>query len=164
MTHTPAAASSFSSGRAYRSLHFLPPLSSLDLLSDYVGVTISLNNSSSLSFLNIYAPPIRFSSTDSRTGSTLSVISPRNLFILGDFNFPLFLRDSKGSSDLRREEAFDSVISSDYLSLNDSDTLLFSVAPFLTSSFLFLQLGHASEFGFNRFPILLTVPFLRSSA
>ena len=32
------------------------PLSSLDIYSDYVGVNISLNNSSSLSFLNVYAP------------------------------------------------------------------------------------------------------------
>ena len=33
-------------------------LSSLDPYSDYVGINISLNNSSSLSFLNVYAPPI----------------------------------------------------------------------------------------------------------
>ena len=32
-------------------------LSSLDPCSDYVGVSISLNNSSSLSFLDVYAPP-----------------------------------------------------------------------------------------------------------
>ena len=32
-------------------------LSSLDPYSDYVGINISLNNSSSLFFLNMYAPP-----------------------------------------------------------------------------------------------------------
>ena len=42
-------------------------LSSLDPYSDYVGVNISLNNFSSLSFLNVYAPPIRSSTKDSRT-------------------------------------------------------------------------------------------------
>ena len=42
-------------------------LSSLDPYSDYVEVNISLNNSSSLSFLNIYAPPICSSPKDSRT-------------------------------------------------------------------------------------------------
>ena len=42
-------------------------LSSLDPYSDYVGVNISLNDSSSLSFLNVYAPPIRSSPKDSRT-------------------------------------------------------------------------------------------------
>ena len=34
---------------------------------DYVEVNISLNDSSSLSFPNVYAPPIRSSTTDSRT-------------------------------------------------------------------------------------------------
>ena len=43
MQRTPAAALSFSSGRAYPFLNFLPPLSSLDPYSDYVGVNISLN-------------------------------------------------------------------------------------------------------------------------
>ena len=42
-------------------------LSSLDPYSDYVGVNISLNDSSSLSFLNVYAPPIRSSPKNSRT-------------------------------------------------------------------------------------------------
>ena len=44
--------------------------SSLSLLgpySDYVEVNISLNDSSSLSFLNVYASPIRSSTKDSRT-------------------------------------------------------------------------------------------------
>ena len=42
-------------------------LSSLDPYSDYVGVNISPNDSSSLLFLNVYAPPIRFSPKDNRT-------------------------------------------------------------------------------------------------
>ena len=44
--------------------------SSLSLLGpyfDYVDFNSSLNNSSSLSFLNVYAPPIRSSTKDSRT-------------------------------------------------------------------------------------------------
>ena len=41
--------------------------SSLGPYSDYVEVNISLNDSSSLSFLNVYAPPIRSSRKDSRT-------------------------------------------------------------------------------------------------
>ena len=63
-------------------------LSSLDPYSNYVGVNISLNNSSSLSFLNVYAPLICSSLTDGRTDSfSLSILpSSRNLFILGDFN------------------------------------------------------------------------------
>ena len=56
----------------------------LDSYFDYVGVNISLNNSSSLSFLNFYIPPV-FSSlayirTDSFSPSILS--SSKNMFIL----------------------------------------------------------------------------------
>ena len=42
-------------------------LSLLDPYFDYVEINISLNASSSLSFLNVYAPPIRSSTKDSRT-------------------------------------------------------------------------------------------------
>ena len=63
-------------------------LSSLDPYSDYVGVNISLYNYSLLLFLNVYAPPIRFSPTDGRTDCFSPSILPssRNIFILGDFN------------------------------------------------------------------------------
>ena len=124
MPRTPAAASSFLSDRAYPFLNFLPPLSSLDPYSDYVGINISLNNSSSVSFHNVHAPPIRFSPTNGRTDSFSPSIlsSSRNLFILGDFNCHHLLWDSRGTSDLRGEEVFDWVISSDLLPLNDPDT------------------------------------------
>ena len=83
---TLAAVSSFLSGRAYLSLNFLPPLfSSLDLYSDYVGFNIFINNSFSLSFLNVNAPPIFSSLTNGRSDSFCPSIlsSSRNLFILG---------------------------------------------------------------------------------
>ena len=77
-------------------------LSSLDPYSDYVRVNISLNNSCSLSFLNVYAPPpppppIRSSSTDGTTDFfSISIFSSsRNLFILGYFNCHHPLWDSK---------------------------------------------------------------------
>ena len=52
---TLAAALSFFVRQGLSFLNFLPPLSSLDPYSDYVGIDISLNNSS-LSFPNVYAP------------------------------------------------------------------------------------------------------------
>ena len=60
-------------------------LSSLDPYSDYVGINISLNDSSSVSFLNVYAPLILSSATDSRTDffSPSILHSYRYLFILG---------------------------------------------------------------------------------
>ena len=99
-------------------------LSLLDPYFDYVGVNISLNNSSSVSFLNVYAPPICSSPTDHKTDSFSPSIFPssRNLFILGDFNCHHPLWDSKGTSDPRVEEVFDWVISSDLLPINDPDT------------------------------------------
>ena len=73
------------------------------LYSDYVGVNISLNNSSTLSFLNAYAPPICSSPKEGRTDSFSPSILPtsRNLFILGDFNCHHPLGDSRGTSDPR---------------------------------------------------------------
>ena len=132
------------------------PLSLLDPYSDYVGVNISLNNSSSMSFFNVYAPPIRSSPTDGRTDSfSPSILSSfRNLFILGD---------SRGTSDPRREEVFDWVISSDLLSLNDPDTLTLlhcsssdiSFAP--SSLALSCSLGVLQDLGSDHLPILLLI-------
>ena len=72
-------------------------LSSLDPYFDHVGMIISLNNSSSVSFLNVHAPPIRSSPTDGRTDSFSPSILPssKNLFILGDFNCHHPLWDSR---------------------------------------------------------------------
>ena len=99
-------------------------LSSLDPYSDYVGVNISLNNSSLVSFLNVYAPPIRSSPTDGRTDSFSPSILPssRNLFILGDFNCHHPLWDSRGTSNPSGEEVFDWIVYSDLLPFNNPDT------------------------------------------
>ena len=51
-------------------------LSSFDPDSDYAGVNISLNDSSTLSFLNLYAPPICSSPKNSRTNFFFSSILP----------------------------------------------------------------------------------------
>ena len=125
MPRTPAAAVSFSSGSTYPFLNFhLSSFSSLDPYSDYVGINISLNNSSSVSFFNVYAPPIRSSPTDGTTDSFSSSILPsaRNFFILGDFNRHHPLWDSRGTSNTCGEEVFDWIISSDLLPINDPDT------------------------------------------
>ena len=89
MPRTLAAALSFSSGRAHPFSELCT--SSLSLLysySDYVGLNVSLNSSSLLSFLQVYAPPICSSPTDGRTDSFSPSIfsSSRNLFVLGNFH------------------------------------------------------------------------------
>ena len=125
-----------------------------------------------MSFLNVYAPPIRSSPTDGRTDSFFPSILPssRNLFILGDFNCHHPLWDSRGTSDPCREEVFDWVISSDLLlPLNDPDTPTplhrsssscsspdISFAPStlaLSCSWEVLQ-----DLGSDHLPILLSVP------
>ena len=60
----------------------------LNPYSDYKEINISLNDSSSLSFFNVYAPPIRSSPKDSKTNFFSASILPSstNLFILGEFN------------------------------------------------------------------------------
>ena len=138
-------------------------LSLLDPYSDYVGINISLNNSSSLSFFNVYALPICSSATDSRTDSFSPSILPssRNLFILGDFNCCHPLLDSRGTSDSRGEEVFDWVISSDLHPLNDTDTptLLHHSSPdisFAPSSLAFSCSWEVlQDLGSDHLPILL---------
>ena len=98
-------------------------LSSLDPYSDYVWINISLNNFSSLSFLNMYAP--LFAPPQRMAEPTLffSSILPftKNLFILGDFNCHHPLWDSRVTSDPCGDEVFDWVISNLRL-LNNPDT------------------------------------------
>ena len=147
-------------------------LSSLNPYSDYVGVNISLDNSSSVSFLNVYALPIRSSPTNGRINSfsPSTLPSSRNLFILGDFNCHHPFWDSRGTSDPLGEEVFDWVISSDLLPLNDPDTptLLhcssgsrsFPDTSFALSSLAFScswELLH--DLDSDHLPILLSVPF-----
>ena len=72
-------------------------LSSLGLYSDYVEINISLNDSSSLSFLNVYAPPIRSSTKDSRTNFFSLSILPSYAEAV-DFSRFRFHRKSTASS------------------------------------------------------------------
>ena len=150
-------------------------LSSLDPYSVYVGINISLNNSSSLSFLNVYASPIRSSPKDGRTDPfSLSILSSRNLYILGHFNCHHPLRDSRGTFNPRGEEVFDWVISSDLLPLNDPDTptLLHRSSGSRSSPDMFAPSSLSlscfwevlQDLGSDHLPILLSVPSLRSFA
>ena len=108
-------------------------LSSLDPYSDHVEVNISLNDSSSLSFLNVHAPLIRSSPTDGRTNSFSPSIfsSSRNHFFLGGLQLPSPLCPSG-------VEVFDWVISSDLLPLNDPDLSFANrLLPFLAPGWYF---------------------------
>ena len=136
-------------------------LSSLDLYSDCVGVNISLNKFSSLSFPNVYAPPIRSSPSDGRVDSfPPSIFSSRNLFILGDFNCHHPLWDSRGTSDPCGEGIFDWVICADLLPLNDPALLRCSHDIFFALFSLDLSCSWEvlQDLGSDHLPILLSVP------
>ena len=113
----------------------------------------------------MYAPPIHSSPTNGRTDSFTPSILPssRNLFILGDFNCHHPLWDSRGTSDPHGEEAFDWVISSDLLPLNDPDTptLVYCSSPdiFFAPSSLALSCSWEvlQDLGSDHLPILLFV-------
>ena len=124
-----------------------------------------------MSFLNVHAQPICSSPTDGRADSFSPSILPysRNLFILGDFNCHHPLWDSRGTSDPRREEVFDQIISSDLLPLNDPDTptLLHRSSgsrssPDISSAPFFLTQSCSWEvlqdLGSDQLPILLFIP------
>ena len=140
-------------------------LSSLDPYSDYVEINISLNNSSSVSFLNVYAPyPIVPNGWQNRL-----LFSSRNLFILGNFNCHHPLWDSRATSDPRGEEVFDWVISSGLLSLDESDTptLLHRSSGICSSPDISFALSSLAlscswevlqDLGFDHLPILLSIP------
>ena len=92
-------------------------ISSFSLLypySDYVGVNISLNNSSSLSFLNVYAPPQWMAEPIS--------FPPREIYSFWGLQLPSPPLGLKSYFRPPGEEVFNWVISSDLLPLNDPDT------------------------------------------
>ena len=137
-------------------------LSSLDPYSDYVGVNISLNNSSSLSFLNVYAPPpICSSLTDGRTDSfSPSILSSQKSLHSGGLQLPSpplglkrYIRPPRGGS-----------IRLGHLLLNDPDipTLLhcFSLDISFAPSSLALPCSWEvlQDLGSDHLPILLSIP------
>ena len=152
----------FFSDRAYPSGNFLLPLSLLDPYSDYVEINISLNESSSLSFLDVYAPSICFSPKDSRTNFfSFSILPlPVNFFILGNCNCHHSLKGSKGTSD-HGEEVFDCVFSSDIPLFHRSSGS--RSYPYVFFPLLSLALSCSSEvlqdLGSDHLLILQTVPF-----
>ena len=119
----------------------------------------------------MYTPPYSLFpngwQNDSFSPSILS--SCRNLFILGDFNCHHLLSDSRVTSDPRRKEVFDWVISSDLLPLNDPDTstLLHRSSgsrsspdiSFAPSSLAFSCSWEVlQDLGSDHLPILLSIP------
>ena len=88
----------------------------------------------------------------------------QKFFILVDFNCHDPLSDSRGTSDLRREEVLDWVISFDLLPLNDPDTPTLLHRSFPDISFAPSALAFScswevlQDLGSDHLPILLSIP------
>ena len=145
-------------------------LSSLDPYSDYVGVNISLNNFSSKSLLNVYAPlfapPQRMAKP---IPSLPPFFPPPEISLFWGISIAIPLWDSRGTSDPRGKEIFDWVISSGLLPINDPDTptLLHCSSgsrsspdiTFSPSSLAFsCSWEMLQDLGSDHLPILLSVP------
>ena len=98
-------------------------LSWLDPYSKYVGINISLNNFSLLSFLNVYAPLF---APPQRMAESIPFLHPSfpppEISSFWGLQLPSPPWDSRSTSNPRGEEVFDWVISSDLLPLNEPDT------------------------------------------
>ena len=146
-------------------------LSLLDPYSDYVGVNISLNKSSSVSFLNVYAPPL-FAPPQRMAEPIPSLppfFPPPVISSFWGLQLPSPPLGLKSYFRPPREKVFDWVISSDLLPLNypDTPTLIhrssgsrsspdISFAPStlaLSCSWEVLQ-----DLGSDHLPILLSIP------
>ena len=146
-------------------------LSSLDPYSDYAGVNISLNKSSSVSFLNVYAPPYSLLPNGWQNRLLLSLHSSllQKSLHSGGLQLPSPALELKRYFRPPREEVFDWVISSDLLPLNDPDTptLLhrssgsrsspdISFAPSTLAFFCSWEV--LQDLGSDHLPILLSIP------
>ena len=140
-------------------------LSSLDPYSDYVGINISLNNSSLLSFLNVYAPySLLPNEWQNRLLFSLHFSLLQKSLHSGGLQLPSPPWDSRGTSDPRGEKVFDWIISSDLLPLNDLTHPPFSIAPLavvplLTSPLLPLLLLFPAPARCSRTWVLTTYQF-----
>ena len=146
-------------------------LTSLDSYSDYVGVNISLNNFSSLSFLNVYAPPYLLL-PDRRQNQLLFSLHSSFLqksFYSRGLQLPSLPVALKRTSNRCGEEVFNRVVSSDLLPLNDPDTTTllhhstgsrsspdYSFAPSSLAFSCFWEV--LWDLGSDHLPLLLSVP------
>ena len=98
------------------------PLSSLDSSSDYLAIAVKVKGASPIHLFNVYVPPIRSPSSDSRPKSFSPFLLPSfpTTYIFGDFNSHHSSWDSHSPEDQSGKELFDWLLSSDLLPLNNS--------------------------------------------
>ena len=98
-------------------------LSSLNPSSDYSAIAVKIKGAAPIHLFNVYVPPIRSSSSDSRPKSFSPFLLPSSptTYIFGDFNSHHSSRDSHSPEDHSGKDLFDWLLSSDLLPLNNPE-------------------------------------------
>ena len=157
-------------GLTYTSLS-TQSLSSLDPSSDYLPITVKIKGASPIHLFNIYVPPIRSSSSDSRPKSFSPFLLPSSstTYIFGDFNGYHSSWDSHSPKDQSGKDLFDWLFSSDLLPFNNPKhhTLLHRATGNRSSPDLSLVPAQIAskctwqtlpDLGSDHLPISITIP------
>ena len=157
-------------GLTYTSLS-AQSLSSLDPSSDYLAITVKIKGASPIHLFNVYVPPIRSSSSDSRPKVllTLSLTIIHYYLFFGDFNGHHSSWDSHSPEDQLGKDLFDWLLSSNLLPLNNPEhhTLLYRATDNRSSPDLSLVPAQISskctwqivpDLGSDHLPISITIP------
>ena len=106
-------------------------LSSLDPSSDYLAITVKIKGTSPIHLFNVYVPPIRSSSSDSRPKSFSPFLLPSSptTYIFGDFNGHHSSWESHSPEDQSAKDLFYWLFSSDLLPLNTPNITPYYTVP-----------------------------------
>ena len=98
-------------------------LSSLDPSSDYLAIAVKIKGAAPIHLFNVYVPPIRSSSSDSRPKSFSPFLLPSSptTYIFGDFNSHHSSWNSHLPEDQSGKDLFDWLLSSNLLPLNNPE-------------------------------------------
>ena len=156
-------------GLSYTSLS-TQSLSSLDPSSDYLAIAVKIKGAAPIHLFNVYVPPIRSSSSDSRPKSFSPFLpSSPTTYIFGDFNSHHSSWDSHSPEDHSGKDLFDWLLSSDLLPLNNPEhhTLLHCATGNRSSPDLSLVPARLAskctwqtlpDLGSDHLPISITIP------
>ena len=157
-------------GLSYTSLS-TQSLSSLDPSSDYLAIAVKIKGAAPIHLFNVYVPPIRSSSSDSRPKSFSPFLLPSSptTYIFGDFNSHHSSWDSHLPEDHSGKDLFDWLLSSDLLPLNNPEhhTLLHRATGNRSSPDLSLVPARLAskctwqtlpDLGSDHLPISITIP------
>ena len=146
-------------------------LSSLDPSSDYLAIAVKIKGTAPIHLFNVYVPPIRSSSSDSRPKSFSPFLLPSSptTYIFGDFNSHHSSWDSHSPEDHSGKDLFDWLLSSDLLPLNNPEhhTLLHRATGNRSSPDLSLVPARLAskctwqtlpDLGSDHLPISITIP------